>query len=73
MGIKAEKYHDLFVKNDITDELLPYLTRSDLEEIGIPSSDLDDIFESIKCVNKNCKTTSCKVHSATSFAPLDAW
>ena len=50
MGIKAEKYHDLFVKNDITDELLPYLTRSDLEEIGIPASDLDDIFESIKCL-----------------------
>ena len=50
MGIKAEKYHDLFVSNDITDDLLPYLTRCDLEEIGIPEVDLDDIFESIKCL-----------------------
>ena len=50
MGIKAEKYHDFFVSNDIPAALLPYLTRCDLEEIGIPEVDLDDIFESIKCL-----------------------
>ena len=50
VGIKAEKYHELFIKNDITADLLPYLTRGDLEDIGIPEIDLDDIFQSIKCL-----------------------
>ena len=50
IGIGAGDFYDEFVEQDITDELLPYLTKSDLIKLKIPKDKIDPIYESICCL-----------------------
>ena len=50
IGIGAGDFHGEFVEQDITDELLPYLTKSDLTKLKIPKDKIDSIYQSICCL-----------------------
>ena len=50
IGIGADDYYHLFVEQDITEDLLPFLTLNDLREMGIPSARIESIFQSILCL-----------------------
>ena len=50
IGIGAGDFYGEFVEQDITDELLPYLTKSDLTKLKIPKDKIDSIYQSICCL-----------------------
>merc|ERR1711892_344360 len=50
LGIGANEYYESFVKEDITAELLPYLTKADLLHMSIPPDQLEPIYSAIKCL-----------------------
>lgn len=50
LGIGADDYYEQFVKEDITAELLPYLTQADLAQLSIPPDRLETIHAAIKCL-----------------------
>ena len=50
IGIGADDFYQLFVEQDITEDLLPFLTINDLREMGIPGARIASIFQSILCL-----------------------
>ena len=50
IGIGAGDFYTEFVEQDITEELLPFLTKSDLIKLKIPNDKIDSIYESICCL-----------------------
>ena len=50
IGIGAGDCHQLFVASEITHDMVPYLTKSDLVEIGVDKDQIELIYEGILCL-----------------------